>query len=1163
MPAPLLSFDGLGNLFGGWPPDTQGDIGPNHYVQWINLHFAIWEIDRGNPMSATLVYGPAPGNTLFTGIGGLCESTNRGDPITLYDSLAGRWFMSQFAFVNDRNGPYAQCVAVSQTSDPTGAWHRYEFNIPVSKLNDYPKFGVWPDAFYMTVNQFNTGSMSWGGAGVAALDRQAMLIGDPASMLYIDLYSVNPSYGGILPADLDGATPPPSGAPGIFAEWDDGGWIPPQDALRLWEFDVDWSNPLSSTFGVSGNPNLTLATDNVNPNMCSYSRNCIPQPGTFTKLDAISDRLMHRLQYRNFGSYQTLVVNHTVDATGADQAGIHWLELRNGGAGWSVHQEGVYSPDSANRWMGSVAMDKQGNLALGFSLSSGSISPSVGYAGRLAGDPPGTLPQGEALLVSGGGSQTGASRWGDYSMMAVDPVDDCTFWYTQEYVQTTGTNTWKTRIGAFRFPTCTQQADGWLQGVVRDANTSDPINLAEVEATSPPTLTLSTLTAGNGAYSLQVPVGAYTVTASAYGYMPQTVSDVQVLSGTITTQDFDLTPADFVTVTGTVRDALTGWPIYARLGIINAPIPDWWTNPVSGAYQVSLLAGFEYEFQVQAWGPGYLPVTRTVGPLTTDQTEDFDLIVDMGACQAMGYLPGVVLDAGSDLPAMSSPQAICEPQTGGLVVGNVSDENTAQPLLGALVENPAGFETLTASTMDDPAVDEGLYVLFSPAGAQDHGASLEAYQTITQTVQVLLGDAVRQDFHLPAGLLEVTPVSLQATLYHGTALSLPLTLTNQGGAPLTFEISEIEGSYWPLSLSPKPHTRKIPGGAEGSRIYLENSGPLLTGTALFIKDAQSTAGQSCLLGVEYALGSFWVTSGGDQDCAGLNYLFQMDPDMNLVHAWLQPTTSQYGWRDLSFDGEYLYASDSDVIVQINPVNGQPTGVTIPSPTNPGRGLAYDPATDHFWVANFDDDLYEIDRSGAVLHTIANLFPQPLAIYGLAWDASAPGGASLWAWSQDGTPPVLATQFDVATGELTGIHFTGVSLAGSMNLAGGATVSTDIITGKRVFIGLHQADSDSLVGYDLDALDNQDVPWLSVTPVSGTLSSASSLSLAHSPQEVGFLNGDTQVVAVTFDASGPEVIQPGEYKATLRISNDAPYGIFFSPVTLTIQYRLTFFPILFR
>ena len=509
-------------------------------MQWINLHFAIWEIDKIGH-TATLVYGPVAGNTLFSGFGGACEFNNDGDPITFYDPFADRWFMSQFALPNYPNGPFYECIAVSATPDPTGAWYRYEFQMPVNKMNDYPKFGVWPNAYFMTVNLFNAGTLTWGGTGVAALDRQAMLSGAPARMVFFDLFGVNSDFSGILPADFDGVNQPPAGAPGYFTEWDDSSWIGPQDALRVWKFQIDWLNPDAATFGLGGNPNWVIPTLDVDPSMCSMSRNCIPQPGTTNKLDAISDRLMHRLQYRNFGGYETLVSNHTVDVDGTDHAGIHWFELRKEtlGADWGLYQQGVYAPDSSQRWMGSLALDHVGDLALGYSVSSLTVYPSVRYTGRLAGDPLGSLPQGEKSIVEGTGSQLSSNRWGDYSMMGVDPLDDCTFWYTQEYVAVSGFNTWKTRIGAFKFPGCSIGPQGTLEGAVTRAG-GPAIEDAQVRATLSPTQTLGTRSQEDGSYLLVAPVGVYTMTASAFGYFPQVVSGVQVLSGTETVQNFEL-----------------------------------------------------------------------------------------------------------------------------------------------------------------------------------------------------------------------------------------------------------------------------------------------------------------------------------------------------------------------------------------------------------------------------------------------------------------------------------------------------------------------------------------------------------------------------------------------------------------------------------------------
>lgn len=326
-----------------------------------------------------------------------------------------------------------------------------------TKLNDYAKLGVWPDGYYMAVNQFTVShgfsgfTLTWAGQGVVAFERAFMLTGEQASMAYLDLFGVNPNFGGMLPADLDGP-PPPAGAPNYFVEMDDAGAAFPTDRLQIFEFQVNWANPANSTF--TGPTVLNTAA--FDADLCGFNRNCIPQPGTAQRVDALPDRLMYRLQYRNFGTHQTLVTNHTVDVDGTDHAGIRWYELRKSGASpWAIHQQGTYAPDTDHRWMGSIALDRQGNLALSYSVSSATTFPSIRYVGRLAGDPLGTLLQAETTLIAGGGSQTHTlARWGDYSMMAVDPTDDCTFWYTQEYYAATSPGNWQTRIGSFKFPDC-------------------------------------------------------------------------------------------------------------------------------------------------------------------------------------------------------------------------------------------------------------------------------------------------------------------------------------------------------------------------------------------------------------------------------------------------------------------------------------------------------------------------------------------------------------------------------------------------------------------------------------------------------------------------------------------------------------------------------------
>ena len=450
-PATGADFEGVGNVNAVLPPDPVGAIGPNHYVQMVNLAFAVY--DR----AGNVLYGPVDNNTLWQGFGGPCETTNDGDPIVLYDHLADRWLMSQFALPRFPRGPFYQCIAVSQTSNPIGAWHRYEFRISLSKLNDYPKFGLWPDGYYMAINQFQCSifGCSWGGQGVVAFERNAMLNGGSARGVYFDLESVDPNLGGMLPADLDGPAPP-AGAPNPFIQLDDGAWgyTGGQDQLQIWNFQVDWSNPANSTFTFD----RTLPTVAFDSNLCGYSRNCIPQGGG-TPVDAISDRLMFPLQYRNFGGHQTMVVNHTVDVDGEDHAGVRWYELRdsNDENGWAIHQQGTYAPDADHRWMGSASMNGAGDIALGYSIANTGTDATIGFTGRRAIDPPGQMTQSEGEFNPFGptGYQThGSGRWGDYSSITVDPADDCTFWYTQEYYASVGLAPWRTRVGSFKFAEC-------------------------------------------------------------------------------------------------------------------------------------------------------------------------------------------------------------------------------------------------------------------------------------------------------------------------------------------------------------------------------------------------------------------------------------------------------------------------------------------------------------------------------------------------------------------------------------------------------------------------------------------------------------------------------------------------------------------------------------
>ena len=449
IPSPLVSFDSLNNISGVSPPDPVGDVGPNHYVAMSNLSFAIYN------KSGTLLFGPAANNTLWAGFGGACQNENSGDPIVLHDQIADRWILTQFTSA----GPtWFNCVAVSTTSDPTGSYFRYAFTTG-NNFPDYPKYGVWPDALYISTREFLNGA-SFAGVGAYAVNRAQLIAGNPAPQVISFLvppgatpYNIGD---GLVPTDMDGSDLPPAGSPNYFAGTMDlgGPYSAPQDAISWWKFVANFVTPASSSFTLTNT--IPVATfDSVFPCTPS-SRECIPQPSTTRKLDILSyrQRPLHRLAYRNFGTHETLVTNQSVEAT-TGIAGVRWYEIRSPNTTPTIHQQGTYAPaDGLHRWMGSIATDHSGNMALGFSVSSGTEFPGLRYTGRLVGDPLGTMPQGEGIIVTGTGSQTGSARWGDYSSMNVDPVDGCTFWYVNEYVPTTSTVGWRLRIGAFKFPEC-------------------------------------------------------------------------------------------------------------------------------------------------------------------------------------------------------------------------------------------------------------------------------------------------------------------------------------------------------------------------------------------------------------------------------------------------------------------------------------------------------------------------------------------------------------------------------------------------------------------------------------------------------------------------------------------------------------------------------------
>ncbi len=703
MPTPGLTFDGATQAdnvaVGGpqvLPPDTNGDVGPNHYVSSVNLVYKIFN------KNGTVAAGPFATNTLFNGLpaNDPCRTLNHGDPIVMYDPLADRWHISQFAIPANPNS--FQCVALSVTGDPTGAYYVWSYLYPGTQINDYPKVGVWPDAYHMTFNQFNNAGTAFLGAGILSQDRPKALAGDPtASVVYLNLLPIDPNAGGLLPTDVDGIVPPPAGMAQVFGEYKADEFGDPLDAIRYYKWVPNFVTPASSVLTVL--PDVALAAFDARQ---PTGRGDIEQSGG-AALDSLSDRLMHRFAYRNLGTFAAPVNSFTGSfavnvsgvaptSAGLYQTGIRWFEMRRTGDTLTVFDQGTHNlapgngASGLNNWMGSIAQDNDGNLALGFSQSGTGQNADIKIAGRTVNTMnSGILNEGEALFFDATGSQTSTSnRWGDYSAMNVDPVDDCTFWYTQEYYAATGTGPWSTRVGRFIYPSCTAAPKGTISGTITFCSGGNPVNQAEVSATGG----FHRLTIANGTYSMTVPPGTFTVSAKkGAGNTGATTPSVVVVNGG----------------TSTANICLQGVPI---LTAGTATIVSESCLPANGVVDPGETVTVAF------------PVTNTGGANTVN---------DVGTLQATG---GVTSPSG--------------PQNYGVVVagGPPVSRNftfTASPALlcGA---------NITASVQhQDSATNLGNLVYTIPTGSTAGGATTTSYT----------GPPVAVPDNVPAGVNIILPVS--------------------------------------------------------------------------------------------------------------------------------------------------------------------------------------------------------------------------------------------------------------------------------------------------------------------------------------------------------------------------------------------------------------------
>jgi hypothetical protein len=486
---PGVDFDGI-PAQNYAPSDSNMAVGPNHIVETVNVRVAVYS------KTGVILAGPTNITTLFSALGGNCASGSS-DPIVNYDRLADRWVISDIGYTG--SAPYLECVAVSKTNDPTGAYFLYSYSFNAN-LNDYPKLSVWPTtsngAYLATYNIFS--SVGFIGADLCGFDRTKMLVGTPSAA---QLCKMTPNTeGGYLPSDMDGPTAPTDGTPGVFISWQNSS--PGQLYLRK----------LTMNFA-AGTATLSSPTVISVANFTQACGSCVPQTGTTQTLDTLSDRVMYRFAVRHFSDHDRAVVNHAVQTGTGSQVAVRWYELYDPAGAVTVNQQGTFAPDTSYRWMASMAEDKNGDIGLGYSASSSIINPGVRFTGRVPSDPSGTLET-EASILTGPGSQTtGLSRWGDYTAMQVDPSDDCTFWYVDQYEKISGTFNWNTNIGSFAFSGCTGGGGGpvvsltptsltWGKVVLNSTSTAKAVTLSN---TGTATLNIASI----------VPSGDFALTTSS------------------------------------------------------------------------------------------------------------------------------------------------------------------------------------------------------------------------------------------------------------------------------------------------------------------------------------------------------------------------------------------------------------------------------------------------------------------------------------------------------------------------------------------------------------------------------------------------------------------------------------------------------------------------
>jgi hypothetical protein len=809
-----LEFDGAG--FGDsffcycMPPDNDGAAGTTQYVQYINVEYQVFD------KSGNTVLGPLSGNAFWSGFGGSCQADNSGDPVLRFDAAAQRWVVAQFAINN--SGPDYECVAVSTTADATGSYNRYAF--PFNDFPDYPKMGVWPDAYYFTFNNFDITGSYFVGANVCAADRTRMLAGAAAT---IQCFQQNSNQFGMLPSDLDGATPPAAGTPNFVMELDPDG----SANLDMFKFHVDFTTPANSTFTGPTLIPVSAFTPLCNSN---YRGGCVPQPTTNSDLlESLSDRLMWRLVYRNFGDHTTLLVSHSIVA--GSSGGVRWYEIHNPETSPTVFQSGTFAPDSQYRWMPAIAMDANQDIAVGFSRSGVAAGqfPSLVYAGRVPSDPAGTL-ESEVVLKAGAGSQSsGYGRWGDYSSVTVDPTDDCTFWFTEEYEKATGGFNWSTAIGSFKFPGCgatpnfslsaapntltigqgssgtstiTVTPSNGFTGSVNLSASGLPSGVTAGFSPNPATST-STLTLTASATAAAGPV-TVTITATGTGGSPtQTVP----LALTVAIPSFTLTPSASSAIVATggstpitvTTAAVNGFKSAVALSVSGLPkgviaifLPTSISSPGSGGSTLTLAAAANttagsYSLTITGTGGG---VTKTAPISLTVVVPSFTLTpsaasatvatgapvqITLTTAAVNGFNSAVTLSV-SDLPkgvtAALSHTSIAAPGNGASTLTLTEITGAAASIYNLTITGTGGGVTKTATLRLTVVLPSFTLMLSGTSVTMKHGGTIPV--TVTTTVVSGFNSAVAFSLTgLPKGVTAgFSPTSIAAPGNGSSTLTL-------------------------------------------------------------------------------------------------------------------------------------------------------------------------------------------------------------------------------------------------------------------------------------------------------------------------------------------------------------------------------------------------------